>query len=274
MTSYTKAEALDDPEFLAWVERVIAGVETRFETDQCYVVKIDNWFGQRWLGFSGKSLGAFGWCNARLTLPPFVPSRVVSQSRFLWEGARPGPQQRLHLWQRSSENFHRYADILVREASAFWYSGATKENNRASFMAYVLTPEGHWPWYIGLRKKELWHVVEALGISRSELDLIREPRPDIALIDIEHVVAVRELLDDLRAFVRPAEDGAELTRLLVVELEHGRGLVVLGAPEDVELARAVEMLDDGDAAPVAGGERVLRPDTGQARLSELLGHGS
>ena len=51
INTYTETEALDDPEFLSWVERIIAGVEARFETDQCYVVKIDNWFGQRWLGF-------------------------------------------------------------------------------------------------------------------------------------------------------------------------------------------------------------------------------
>ena len=170
--TYTETEALDDPEFLTWVERIIAGVERRFETEQCYVVKIDNWFGQRWLGFSGK--GLLGWHKQKLTLPPFVPSRVVSQHRFLSEGTRPGPQQHLHVWQPSAENLHRYADIVVHEASVFWYSGGTKENNRASFMAYVLTPEGHWPWYIGLRKKETWEVVEALGISRGELDLIHE----------------------------------------------------------------------------------------------------
>lgn len=135
MTTYTESESLDDPEFLTWVEKIIAGVERRFETDQCYVVRINNWFGQRWLGFSGKSLGALRISKLRLTLPPFVPSRVVSQHRFLSEGTRPGPQQRLHMWQRSGENLQRYADIVVHEASVFWYSGGTKENNRASFMA-------------------------------------------------------------------------------------------------------------------------------------------
>lgn len=173
MTTYTNAEADDDPEFLAWVEGVIVGVETRFEPDECYVVKINNWFGQRWLRFSGRSLGAISLWKTKLTLPPFVPSRVVSQRRFWSEGPRP-PQRSLHVWQRSGENLQRYADIVIHEASVFWYSGGTKENNRASFMAYVLTPEGHRPWYVGLRKRESWHVVEAFGISRSELDLIHE----------------------------------------------------------------------------------------------------
>src|SRR5262245_49609679 len=97
MTTYTKAEALDDPKFVAWVERVIAGVESRFETDQSYVVKIDNWFGQRWLGFSGKAVGALRVCQRRLTLPPFVPSRVLSQRRFFSEDAPPRPHRPLHV---------------------------------------------------------------------------------------------------------------------------------------------------------------------------------
>lgn len=172
MNTYTEAEAFDDPDFLSWVERIITGVERRFETEQCYVVKIDNWFGQSWLGFSGK--GLLPWRKTQLTLPPFVPSRVVSQRLFLSEGTRPAPEQRLHVWQPSAENLHRYADVVIHDASVFWYSGATKENNRASFMAYVFTPEGHWPWYVGLSKNETWRVVEALGVSRDELGLIHE----------------------------------------------------------------------------------------------------
>jgi hypothetical protein len=63
MTLYTKSESLDDADFVAWVERVIENVEQRFVTEQSYVVKIDNWFGRRWLGFSGKALGALGFSN-------------------------------------------------------------------------------------------------------------------------------------------------------------------------------------------------------------------
>ncbi len=182
----TSRKAIDDPEFLAWVEQIITGVQTRFETNEFYVVKIDNWFGQSWLGFSGKSLGVMGWHKKKLTLPPFVPSRVVSQQRFLSEGTQTGPEQHLHRWQPSGENLQRYTDVYVSEASVFWYSGSTKENNRASFMAYVLTPEGHWPWYVGLRKKDSWHVIEALGISTGELDLIQESGANAPLIQLDY----------------------------------------------------------------------------------------
>ena len=60
MPTYTKPDSNDDPEFLAWVEAVIQGVEETIETEDSYVVKIDKWFGSRWLGFSGKAMGTLG----------------------------------------------------------------------------------------------------------------------------------------------------------------------------------------------------------------------
>jgi hypothetical protein len=48
------------PGCLDWVKAAVVGVEEAIKTDQTYVVKIDDWFGKRWLGFSGKALGALG----------------------------------------------------------------------------------------------------------------------------------------------------------------------------------------------------------------------
>ena len=170
MVRYTKSEATDDDEYLDWVEAAMVGVEEAFKTDQTYVVKIDNWFGKRWLGFSGKSLGALGVRKEKLTLPPFVPSRVISQRRFFETGTDPGRRKRLHVWQRSGENLQRYADVVLPGAHAFWYSGRSASNDRASFMAYLSTPDGHWPWYVGLQRQEKWRVVECVGIGIRELE--------------------------------------------------------------------------------------------------------
>ncbi len=83
MVQYTKPEATDDSEFLDFVDATVVGVEEAINTKQTYVVKIDNWFGKRWLGFSGKALGALGVRITKLTLPAFTPSRVLSQRRFV-----------------------------------------------------------------------------------------------------------------------------------------------------------------------------------------------
>ena len=60
MVRYTRPEATDDQGYLDGVEATVVGVEEAINTKQTYVVKIDNWFGKRWLGFSGKALGALG----------------------------------------------------------------------------------------------------------------------------------------------------------------------------------------------------------------------
>jgi hypothetical protein len=84
--------------------------------------------------------------------------------------APPGRRKRLHVWQRSGENLQRYTEIILHGSNAFWYSGRTASNDRGSFMAYVSTPDGHWPWYVSVRRDETWRVVESIGIGVPELE--------------------------------------------------------------------------------------------------------
>lgn len=60
MVRYTESEVTDDPQFLEWVETVVLAVERTFKTDLAFVVKIDNWFGKRWLGFFRLNSGSCG----------------------------------------------------------------------------------------------------------------------------------------------------------------------------------------------------------------------
>ena len=79
----------DAPDFIRHVEQVVNGVVRRHSPETFVLIKINNWFGSNWLGFSGKALGALGvWNKPRnepadnIRIPPFVPSRVVSQRSF------------------------------------------------------------------------------------------------------------------------------------------------------------------------------------------------
>jgi hypothetical protein len=171
MTAYTETDEHDDPEFLAWVEAVIRGVRKTIKTDQTYVVKIDKWFGRRWLGFSGKSLGALSVHKRRLTVPPFVPSRVRSVRKFWRARVQPGAFPRVHRWQQSSQNLQRHMDQVLPGANPYWYSGGTRNLDRGCLMAYVHTPEEHWPWYIELRRDPIWRVANCIGIGPAELEV-------------------------------------------------------------------------------------------------------
>jgi hypothetical protein len=79
----------DAPDFIRHVEQVVNGVVRRHSPETLVLIKINNWFGSNWLGFSGTALGALGvWNKPRnepsdnIRIAPFVPSRVVSQRSF------------------------------------------------------------------------------------------------------------------------------------------------------------------------------------------------
>src|SRR4051794_12954234 len=67
----------DDRGFIELISRLIAGAATTHRPLDLLIYKIDNWFDHKWLGFSGQTLGALGVWARPLTLPPFVPNRVI-----------------------------------------------------------------------------------------------------------------------------------------------------------------------------------------------------
>ena len=81
-----------------------------------------------------------------------------------------------------------------------------------------------------------------------------------------------ELLHDLRPLVGSADDRAELARLVVLELDDRGRLLVVRAPEPVDLALALVVEDHGQPAPVRGEGRVFDADAWEARFTELAGH--
>jgi hypothetical protein len=113
---------------------------------------------------------------------------------------------------------------------------------------------------------------------RAELALrerLADPRARLRHLDpLDQELSERhlEVLDDLRALVRPADDGAQLARFVVVERDHGGRLVLAPAPEPVQLALAVVVQDHGQAAAALEREDELRADAGQPRLFEVRSH--
>ena len=159
----------DAPEFISLAASLVEGGSKESRASSSVVVKIDTWFGQRWLRFSHKVVGAFGVASRNLVIPPFVPNRVVVQQQLAsldgtWaQVAKPLPA--LHLEQRSSQNAQRRLSSIGPAAAFFWWSGLSLPNGRGSLMAYLPTPEGHVSWYIEARADLGWRAGVAKGIS-------------------------------------------------------------------------------------------------------------
>lgn len=175
----------DDPVFVDLVNAIIVNAVDAALPTEVFVVKIKNWFGARWLGFSGKVQGALGVRKRDLTVPPFIPSRVLEQTAFrriaeTYEPCEIG--KKLHLDQPSSENLKRRLSLIAVEGAFFWFSSGSMKNGRGSLMGYLPTPAGHRGWFLEFRRNGEWSVAQLVGIANQELVTLMNPRHDSAVV--------------------------------------------------------------------------------------------
>jgi hypothetical protein len=163
----------DDCDFIGLVTRLIAGALSAHQPRYARLFKIDNWFDHKWLGFSGKALGAVGVWNDRLTLPPFVANRVVHQ--WNWERdengvygpAAGGPD--IHHRGASGGNLSRSVRSVAPHSALFWFSGNTNAMGRGSVMAYIPIDDEDWAWYLSLVRDRGWRIAKRNNIQEFEI---------------------------------------------------------------------------------------------------------
>lgn len=164
-----EADANDDPDFMSLVARLVAGAAVANGFEVVVAVHIDHWFGERWLGFCGKLLGAAGVRNRRLTsglvCPPFHPHRVRSAREYRLDGGRFKYSEEpwsLHNYRRSEQNLN---NTLRRGRLYAWYSGDTAVTDKAAIMVYLVQREWSVAWYAGFNKASQWHLAKTVSIA-------------------------------------------------------------------------------------------------------------
>jgi hypothetical protein len=168
-----QAEIDDAPEFIAKVEALANGILRRHAPSELILIKINNWFSVRWLRFSGKILGALGISQTTLSIPPFVPNRVISQRRFNApeyreiDGGKP-----IHIQIEGTQATLRRVSEIAGGAAFIWYSGRSGTSARGAIMAYVPVGDTYSPWYTGWAKRQRWTLVQPKDISSRELDTL------------------------------------------------------------------------------------------------------
>ena len=163
----------DAPEFIGKVDDLLAGLIDQHGPTQLYLIRVDGWFGSRWLKFSGKILGALGVARSELTVPPFVPSRIVAQHVLSApDYGLSRTEAPIHLEQPSTQNLQRRVADLFPDSSFLWFSGDTARNQRGSTMAYIAKPDGYWLWYAGWVDRNPWCPADVRGISHRELETL------------------------------------------------------------------------------------------------------
>ena len=164
----------DDRGFIELVSRLNAGAVATHGPPDLLIYKINNWFDHKWLGFSGKMLGALGVWSRPLTLPPFVSNRVIRGWHYQRDeggGYRElGPPPDVHHRGWSAQNLHRRVEKIVPDSALLWFSGNTATTGRGCLMAYLpVVDQEHWPWYLALIRDGEWKIARRKGIHPYEI---------------------------------------------------------------------------------------------------------
>jgi len=163
----------DDDDFLAISERLLVSEIGAYTPLEVYLVKIDGWFDTKWLGFSGKVLGALGVWNTPSTIPPFHPNRVVSEMHFKHtksEAYERSATQALHILQPSASNIQRTVRGISESAVFLWYSSGTASQDRGSTMLYGTKDGCVYGWYASFHRRSKWVLDRHRGISPLEIN--------------------------------------------------------------------------------------------------------
>ncbi|HBE68796.1 MAG TPA: hypothetical protein DDW52_11675 [Planctomycetaceae bacterium] len=169
----------DNVDFIAEVDCVIRGVVGMYTPPRFMVFRINNWFGDNWLQFTGKALGAIGvWQKTRATVPPFVQNRITAQSLFERSSdnqyVHVGTGPNIHNDGPSSHNFGNHVLTTAPDTSLFWYSGNSKRNGRGSIMGSTPSPKKYWWWYLEYVAADPWRLSKQIDFHDNELALARD----------------------------------------------------------------------------------------------------
>jgi hypothetical protein len=159
-----------DSEFVSIVERTVNNAVQSNNPGEVYVVQVDGWFDYKWQQFSGTVMHEIAVWRDKLTVPPFHPSRILSERYFrlspdfgLYTEASAKP---LHINQASALNLQRTIRDISSSGMFVWYSHISKDSDRASLMLYTVDAGDASGWYAGFTRKGEWRLAQVKGISR------------------------------------------------------------------------------------------------------------
>ena len=178
----------DSAEFIEKARALAIGVASEYGPARLYVVRIDNWFGPKWLHFAGKFIAgkhaAIGVHKTRLHVPPFVPNRVVAERVFV------GPDyeetvvaEPLHIECPSMQALVRRIEDIDKDAAFVWFSSESEAQKRGSVMVYLPVAtnpparrrEGLRAFYVGFSQRDGgWEPAMLRGVSRGEAAHLEE----------------------------------------------------------------------------------------------------
>ncbi len=191
VAEFVSTQQGDSAEFMGKACGLALGVALDYVPARLYVIRLDNWFGPRWMHFAGKFTAGKGFAvgahKARLHVPPFVPHRVLAERVF------EGPDYEetmfaapLHIGCPSKKALTRRIEDIDKDAAFVWFSGASEAQKRGAVMVYLPVAIGptasrfvelgqSGAFYMGFSQSDkTWKPTMLRGVSRSEVAHLEE----------------------------------------------------------------------------------------------------
>jgi hypothetical protein len=176
---------LDDPAFISLIGSFVIAYAESTSATRIYLIHVDNWFGERWLGFAGKFRGIAGIRQRRgklgidertrsLAIPPFRPSRVQAYAGF--SIAEDGTTKEVYASPLHRERNGGCIQTLFGDGLYAWYSGNTAQNTTGCLMVYELNAGGQNAWYLNFSTDAAgkWNVASCRNTQLAECRAIAD----------------------------------------------------------------------------------------------------
>ena len=158
----------ENPNFIKIVESITNELIIKHDVSELSLVKIKNWFDNKWLNYSGK--GILPEWKEKITVPPFNPNRVLSERLFkLKENDNNFLKKPLHVLQSSSNNLNNRIITKSLDAIYVWYSSNTESNQKGCIMVYIVKNENVETWYASIENLNEWKINKTTGIQLNAL---------------------------------------------------------------------------------------------------------
>lgn len=181
----------DDPKFVDALGGMIGEIVRRVRAPEVFLIRIDNWFDHKWLGFAGKvkitintgldeinsEVVPVGKSRSDVVFPPFVPNRILAQDHFLNEDnrlRRPEDPRFVHpvVKQRSAKNLDTKVLDFCPHGIFFWFSSQSASTRRASLMVYHTRSSKLFGWYVSFTADPAWRVAQVKNMEKEIMERI------------------------------------------------------------------------------------------------------
>lgn len=181
-----KFDNTDAEGFKEIVDTIVNNLVKTFNPDEISIVRIKNWFDHKWLNYSGKQILKYDtrtnpsipfvlepYWNKEITVPPFNPNRVLSESRHRKKGISNARfEEILHKFQWSTENRNNLISRRMNNGLCIWISSNSKTNRQGSLMVYQIKDSEIQSWYACIEEKDDWKITKTKGVDKNQIQLM------------------------------------------------------------------------------------------------------